>query len=106
MVADEYDFDSVSEHEDVLHDQTSSMPGSLPGSFDNRGDYLNDEFFDQRYRDEFNDKQKRREGYDVDLNSDDEYDHDERQGLSEDDVDPEMFDDDLLATGEMSKVPF
>jgi hypothetical protein len=27
-------------------------------------------------------------------------------GLSEDDVDPEMFDDDLLATGEMSKVPF
>ena len=109
VVAGDYDVDSVSEPEDVLHDQTSSMPGSLPGSFDNRADYLNDEFFDQRYRDEFNDRPRRHEGNNVDLNSDDDddgYDHDERVGLSEDDVDPEMFDDDLLATGEMSKVPF
>lgn len=97
---------------DVLHDQTSSMPGSLPGSFDGRGDYLNDEFFDQRYRVETEDGQRRRGDREVDLGSGDDddedegYDHDERVGLSEDDVDPEMFDDDLLATGEMSKVPF
>lgn len=107
------DYDSVSEAEgDVLHDQTSSMPGSLPGSFDGRGDYLNDEFFDQRYRVETEDGQRRRGDREVDLGSGDDddedegYDHDERVGLSEDDVDPEMFDDDLLATGEMSKVPF
>ena len=107
------DYDSVSEAEgDVLHDQTSSMPGSLPGSFDGRGDYLNDEFFDQRYREETEDGQRRRGDREVDLGSGDDddedegYDHDERVGLSEDDVDPEMFDDDLLATGEMSKVPF
>lgn len=108
VVAGEYD--SLSEpEEDVLHDQTSSMPGSLPGSFDGRRDYLNDEFFDQRYRDDFGNGQRRRGGHEVDLGSSDDdegYDHDERVGLSEDDVDPEMFDDDLLATGEMSKVPF
>jgi phosphatidate phosphatase LPIN len=110
IVAGDGDFDYVSDNEDVLHDQTSSrgasMPGSLPGSFDERGDYLNEEFFDQRYRDDHNDKQRRRQNNEVDLNSDGGYDYDEQAGQSEDDVYPEMFDDDLLATGEMSKVPF
>lgn len=110
IVAGDADFDYVSDREDVLHDQTSSrgasMPGSLPGSFDDRVDYLNEEFFDQRYQDDHNDKQRRRQDNEVDLNSDGEYDYDDHAGQSEDDVYPEMFDDDLLATGEMSKVPF
>lgn len=110
IVAGDGDFDYMSDREDVLHDQTSSgrasMPGSLPGSFDDRADYLNEEFFDQRYQEDYNDKQRRRQDNEVDLNSDGGYDYDDHAGQSEDDVYPEMFDDDLLATGEMSKVPF
>ncbi|KAJ9124017.1 hypothetical protein QFC22_000809 [Naganishia vaughanmartiniae] len=110
IVAGDADFDSMSESEDVLHDRTnargSSMPGSLPGSFDDRADYLNDEFFDQRYRNEPQDNHHQRKDRNGNPTSEDEYGYGEQGGHSEDDVYPEMFDDDLLATGEMSKVPF
>jgi phosphatidate phosphatase LPIN len=110
IVAGDTDFDSMSESEDVLHDRTSargsSMPGSLPGSFDDRADYLNEEFFDQRYRNDNHEDQYQRKDRNGNPTPDDEYDYDDQGGHSEDDVYPEMFDDDLLATGEMSKVPF
>ncbi len=100
----EPDSDVVSEDEDFWDDrrsrQGSSMPGSLPGSYDDRGDYLADDYFDrpteQRYQAAGNGKG-------------DEYEHEDearRYSEDDDDVDPEMFDDDILATGEMSKVPF
>lgn len=82
------------------------MPGSLPGSFDDRVDYLNDEFFDQRYRNDNHEDQYQRKDRNGNSTSGDGYDYDEQGAHSEDDVYPEMFDDDLLATGEMSKVPF
>jgi NAD-dependent SIR2 family protein deacetylase len=92
-----------------MHD---SRPSSMPGSFDDKGEYMGDEFFDQRgfqrYREEQYDQQNRRRASngDVDLSSDHDTDDRYQHESEDDDVYPEMFDDDLLATGEMLKVPY
>lgn len=86
----------------------------MPGSFEDKGEYLGDEFFDQRGFQRYKEAQSDQQGRshqrggdaDVDLGSDHDYDDRYQQESEDDDVYPEMFDDDLLATGEMSKVPY
>jgi len=107
-----YEEDAISDRGEFLHD---SRPSSMPGSFEDKGQYLGDEFFDQRgfqrYR-EVRDEQEgtyhqpRQRADNVDLGSDHDYDEQYQHESEDDDAYPEMFDDDLLATGEMSKVPY
>jgi phosphatidate phosphatase LPIN len=105
----DYEDDAISDRGDFMHD---SRPSSMPGSFDDKGEYMGDEFFDQRgfqrYREEQYDQQNRRRASngDVDLSSDHDTDDRYQHESEDDDVYPEMFDDDLLATGEMLKVPY
>jgi hypothetical protein len=106
-----YEEDAISDRGEFLQD---SRPSSMPGSFENKPEYLGDEFFDQRgfqrYREARQDQeglsQHEDRGNNVDLGSDHDYDEQYQHESEDDDVYPEMFDDDLLATGEMYKVPF
>jgi phosphatidate phosphatase LPIN len=100
-----YDEDAISDRGEFLHD---SRPSSMPGSFEDKGEYLGDEFFDQRGFQRYKEAQHDQRGRSPDVDLGSNHDHDDRyQHESEDDdVYPEMFDDDLLATGEMSKVPY
>lgn len=123
------DEDAISDRGDFMNQeqqdhQQQHRAHSMPGSFDDRSSqFMGDDFFDQRgfqrYKEAQNDRPdggrgQGRDGQDhVDLNSDQEGDDDDddddddyQQGSEDDDVYPEMFDDDLLATGEMSKVPY
>lgn len=107
-----YEDDAISDRGDFMHDSRSS---SMPGSYEDKShNYLGDSaFFDQRgfqaHREQEALKQALAQGQGdgdhLDLGSDGGYDD---EGTEEDDEDvyPEMFDDDLLATGEMSKVPY
>jgi phosphatidate phosphatase LPIN len=106
----DYNEDAISDRGEFLHD---SRPSSMPGSFEDKGEYLGDEFFDQRgfqrYKEAQHDQQERHRASgdaNVDLGSDHDHDDRYRHESEDDDVYPEMFDDDLLATGEMSKVPY
>ena len=100
-----YDEDAISDRGEFLHD---SRPSSMPGSFEDKGEYLGDEFFDQRGFQRYKEAQHDQRGRSPDVDLGSNHDHDDRyQHESEDDdVYPEMFDDDLLATGEMSKAPY
>lgn len=103
---DEAATDDISDHEDMWNERDREPSGSMPGSFDQEEHYLNDEFFDRTP-----DRPKRRSGTNGsgeqdDDDEDDDEEEDEDGFYDEDGEYPEMFDDDLLATGEMQKVPY
>lgn len=85
--------------ETMRRSRTSSMPGSLPGSME-EGSFFEDPRFDRRGDDdEEEDDEDGEEGEE----GDEEDRHEEEE---EEEGNDEIFDDDLLATGEMGSVPF
>lgn len=94
--------DDVSDRDDMWNEERERDPrGSMPGSFDQDDQYLNDEFFDRTP-----DRPKRTGAQEAEEDYEDEDDDGEDGFYDENGEYPEMFDDDLLATGEMQNVPY